>query len=407
VVPLIDMVKEAVLRTGCLRGITSVADRGSMSEDVLAERLLLAIYAYGTNTGIKSVSGGTGHTEDEIRYARRRYLNADAARKIAIEIADATFSARRSAIWGESSTAIASDSTHFGAYDQNIFTEHHSRYGRRGVLIYWSVERNGSVVVHSQLLNCSASEVHAMVDGAIHHGTEMAVESSYVDTHGQSEIGFGITKLLGFDLLPRIKRINKVKLYRPAVGEPDLWPGLKPAMTRPINWTKIAEQYDQMVKYATAIRTGTASTEATLRRFMKANSTHPIYQAMIELGSAQKTVFLARYLRSRELQREINSGLNVVEAWNGANSIIFYGKNSEIASNRRDEQEMSVLCLRICQAALVYVCVLMIQDILDDPDNPIELGAEDERGLTPLFWSHVLPYGEVKLNMTSRLALGG
>jgi hypothetical protein len=210
--PLIDMVKEAVLRTGCLRGTTSVADRGSMPEDVLAERLLLAIYAYGTNTGIKSVSGGTGHTEDEIRYARRRYLNADAARKSAMEIADATFSARRSAIWGESSTAIASDSTHFGAYDQNIFTEHHSGYGRRGVLIYWSVERNGSVVVHSQLLNCSASEVHAMVDGAIHHGTEMAVESSYVDTHGQSEIGFGITKLLGFDLLPRIKRINKVKL---------------------------------------------------------------------------------------------------------------------------------------------------------------------------------------------------
>ncbi len=46
----------------------------------------------------------------------------------------------------------------------------------------------------------------------------MAVESSYVDTHGQSDIGFGITKLLGFDLLPRIKRINKVKLYRPTVG---------------------------------------------------------------------------------------------------------------------------------------------------------------------------------------------
>ncbi len=127
-----------------------------------------------------------------------------------------------------------------------------------------------------------------MVDGAIHHGTDMAVEANYVDTHGQSEIGFGITKLLGFDLLPRIKHINKVKLYRPTAGEADLWPGLKPALTRPINWTKIAEQYDQMLKYATAIRTGTASTEAILRRFMKANAAHPTYQAMIELGRAQK-----------------------------------------------------------------------------------------------------------------------
>jgi len=55
-----------------------------------------------------------------------------------------------------------------------------------------------------------------------------------VDSHGQSEIGFGITKLLGFDLLPRIKRINTVKLYRPATGEPDAWPELAPALTRPI-----------------------------------------------------------------------------------------------------------------------------------------------------------------------------
>lgn len=71
----------------------------------------------------------------------------------------------------------------------------------------------------------------------------MQVEASYVDTHGQSEIGFGITKLLGFDLLPRIKRINKVKLYRPAAGKPDLWPGLAPVLTRPIRWDRIAEQY--------------------------------------------------------------------------------------------------------------------------------------------------------------------
>lgn len=56
---------------------------------------------------------------------------------------------------------------------------------------------------------------------------------------------------------------------------------------------------------------------------------------------------------------------------------------------------------------MVYVNVLMIQDVLADPDWDGALTAEDERGLTPLFWSHVLPYGEVKLDMNSRLALGG
>lgn len=126
---------------------------------------------------------------------------------------------------------------------------------------------------------------------------------------------------------------------------------------------------------------------------------------MIETGRAQKTLFVARYLRDRELQREINTGLNVVESWNRGNSILFFGKGGDIASNRRDEQDLSVLCLRILQAALVYVNTLMIQDVLTDERWVDRLTTADRRGLTPLFWSHVAPYGEVRLNMNRRLDL--
>jgi TnpA family transposase len=213
--------------------------------------------------------------------------------------------------------------------------------------------------------------------------------------------------LLGFDLLPRIKRVNKTWLYRPSAGEPGAWPRLEPALTRPIRWDLVASQYDQMIKYATAIRTGTASTEAILRRFTKANAVHPAYQAMAEVGRAQRTIFLARYLRNRDLQREINEGLNVVESWNRANAVIFFGKGGDIATNRRDEQELSVLCLRILQAALVYVNTLMVQDVLADQTWADRLTAEDRRGLTPLFWAHVAPYGEVRLDMGRRLPLHG
>lgn len=46
-VPLIDMLKEAVLRTGCLKAVTSVAGTSNLKPEVLAERLMLAIYGYG------------------------------------------------------------------------------------------------------------------------------------------------------------------------------------------------------------------------------------------------------------------------------------------------------------------------------------------------------------------------
>ena len=100
----------------------------------------------------------------------------------------------------------------------------------------------------------------------------------------------------------------------------------------------VTHQHGQMIKYATAIRTHTASTEVILRRFTR-NASHPTYAAMLEVGRAQKTIFVARYLRLRDLPREIEEGLNMMESSNGANSVIAYRKSGEIASNRRDEQE--------------------------------------------------------------------
>jgi len=138
---------------------------------------------------------------------------------------------------------------------------------------------------------------------------------------------------------------------------------------------------------------------------MQANAIHPTYQAMIELGRAEKTIFLCRYLRDRGLQREINEGLNVVESWNRGVQIIFFGKGGDIPSNRRDEQELSVLCLRVLQAAMVYINTLMIQDQLIAPALADALTVEDKRGLTPLIWAHISPYGEIRLDMQSRLEL--
>lgn len=43
------------------------------------------------------------------------------------------------------------------------------------------------------------------------------------------------------------------------------------------------------------------------------NASHPTYAAMLDVGRAQKTIFVARYLRLRELQREVEEGLNVMD----------------------------------------------------------------------------------------------
>lgn len=47
---------------------------------------------------------------------------------------------------------------------------------------------------------------------------------------------FGITRLLSFDLLPRIKQINRCKRYLPEPGSLEKYPRLRPALTNPIRW---------------------------------------------------------------------------------------------------------------------------------------------------------------------------
>ncbi|GAQ50282.1 Tn3 family transposase [Streptomyces sp. LBUM 1476] len=82
---------------------------------------------------------------------------------------------------------------------------------------------------------------------------------------------------------------------------------------------------------------------------------------------------------------EVEEGLNVMESSNGANSVIAYGKGEETASNRRDEQEMFVLCPHILQSALVYVNTLMLQDVMDEPewaDLPPRIAEGADHGLT-------------------------
>jgi TnpA family transposase len=233
----------------------------------------------------------------------------------------------------------------------------------------------------------------------------MDIDKNYVDTHGQSEVGFAFCHLLGFSLLPRLKNLRKQRLYRPTSGEPDAYAHLQPLLTRPINWTIVEQQYDELIKFAAALRLGTADAEAILRRFTRSNVQHPTYKALCELGKALRTTFICEYLRLESLRREIHEGLEVIETWNGANDFILYGKSGELASNKTEDHEVLMLSLHLLQVSLVYVNTLMIQQVLAQPAWQGRLTARDLRALTPLKWLHINPYGMFLLDMRQRLRL--
>ena len=401
---LLDVLKEADFRTGFTQAFRSPTPRERMDPSTLQRRLLLCLYGSGTNTGLKSMAADPEDDYKDLLYVRRRYLSIEGLRQAIAQVVNATLAARLPHIWGEGTTACASDSKQFGAWDQNLLTEWHHRYGGRGVMVYWHVEKK-SVCIYSQFKRVSSSEASAMIEGVLRHCTEMEVERQYVDSHGQSEVAFAFCRLLGFELMPRIKAIHSQRLYRPEAGQS--FPNLDLVMaSRSIDWELIEQQLDAMVKHAVAMKRGMADAESLLRRFTRANAPHPAYKALAELGKAIKTLFLCRYLASEDLRREVNEGLNVVESWNAANGFIFYGRGGELATNRREDQEIGLLCLHLLQSSLVYINTLMIQRVLADEGWSERLTPRDLGALSPLLTQHINPYGRFELDLEARLELG-
>jgi len=400
---LLDVLKETALDTRFLDCFESSASREVLTEDVRNRRLLLTLYGVGTNAGLNRIATGTeGVSIDELAHVYRRYVNATALRAACAKVANATLAIRDPDIWGPVGTACAADSTKFGAWDRNLMTEWHARYGGRGVMIYWHVERRATCI-YSQLKRCSSSEVAAMIEGVLRHCTDMEIQRQYVDSHGQSVVGFAFAYLFDFELAPRLKAIASQKLVLASADQRASLTNLTPIFSGVVDWDEIARQYDEMVKYAAAMQHGTADPESILRRFSKGDVMHPTYKALAELGRAVKTIFLCRYLRLESYRREINEGLNVIENWNSANGFVFFGKGGEISTNRVNEQETAALSLQLVQASLVYVNTRMVQSILSDPSWAERMTPEDMRGLSPLFYKYVNPYGHFEVDLEQRI----
>lgn len=401
---LIDLLKEVDDRVGFRERFESVASREAIPEETLRKRLLLCVFGIGTNIGLKRMSGIAENHEnyDDLRYVKKRFITPQNVRASIQDVINAILEIKDPRVWGVGTTLCAADSKKISVWDQNLLAEWHSRYGGRGVMIYWHVKEG--ICVHSKLKSCSSSEVGAMMHGILHHDTLMDLDKICVDTHGQSCIGFAFSELLGFSLLPRIKNINKQKLYVSSKGKKEEYPNLTDALASEyIKWSIIKDNYRDMVRHAVALKLRMVEPDVMMKRLSAKNMENPVYQALIELGKVSRTLFLCDYLSSEELRIEINEALNTVERVNGIMEFIFYGRLGEISSNKMKDHELSLLCLHLLQVCMCYINTLLVQNVLSDPKWFSVLTKEDLRALSPLFHAHINPYGLVALNMNRRI----
>ena len=272
----------------------------------------------------------------------------------------------------------------------------------KGVVAYTFIDESHRLF-HSQVINVNERESGYVIDGLMHNN---AVKSDIhsTDTHGFTEVIFGLTHLLGFSFAPRIKNFKDQQLY--GCNNPKFYHNLGYKLTpkRKINETLIRDNWDDILRFVVTIKERKTTATQLLKRLTSYSRQHKLYSALKEFGKIIKTDFLLNYIDDVELRQRIEKQLNKVEASNKFSKAVFFGNNSEFTVATVDEQNIANNSKRLIQNAIILWNYMYITKKLQQATSQKE---KDEiiqalKNSSIVYWNFINFYGEYDFTRSSK-----
>lgn len=194
-------------------------------------------------------------------------------------------------------------------------------------------------LVYNQPVVLNERQVGPAIEGVVQHnrhvadGTRMAWLA--VDTHGYTNVGMAIAKLLGFDLCPGLRQLKERKLYLPrTIDTPE---GLGNVVVSNVSMKAIRDGWDELLRVIASIVSGRISAAILLQRLGSAAQGDPLHKAADHLGRLLRTLFLCDYFSNPAFRREHRILLNRGESVHQLQRTIHDGKVAPLRGRRRDE----------------------------------------------------------------------
>lgn len=264
----------------------------------------------------------------------------------------------------------------------------------KGVSVYTFIDER-HLLFHSTVISSAEREAAYVIDGLMHNEVVKSdIHSS--DTHGYSEIIFGVSFLLGFTFAPRIKNFGKQRLYgfekRKSYEELDY--EILPAGY--IDTEIIAENWDLILRFIATIKLKHTTASQLFRRLNSYSKQHPLYRALKEFGKIPKSDFLLCYTDDPALRQAIEKQLNKVESAQKFSRAVSFGHNQEFVQSEKDEQEIAESCRRLIKNAIICWNYLYLTQLLQKTTNQErreEILSAIKNG-SVVTWQHINLHGE-------------
>ncbi|GGA43336.1 hypothetical protein GCM10011384_36390 [Psychrobacillus lasiicapitis] len=266
--------------------------------------------------------------------------------------------------WGDGSTS-SSDGMRVQVGVSSLHANANPHYGSgKGATIYRFTSDQFSTF-YTEVINTNARDAVHVIDGLLHHETDLNIEEHFTDTAGYADSVFGLSHLLGFRFAPRLRDLADSKLFTIQTQTPNEFPKLENILRGRINTKMIQENFDDVLRVAHSIREGKVS------------------------GS-----LILDYISNETLRRRIQRGLNKGEAMNGLARALFFGKRGELRERGLQDQLQRASALNILINAISVWNTVYLTEATKLMKEKGNLREDLLKHISPSGWEHINFLGE-------------
>ena len=293
----------------------------------------------------------------------------------------------------------SSDGQKFGVKPESLNSNYSFKYfgKERGLTIYTFIDQRGSIF-STIVMSPASREATEVLDGLFSNEVVSTMHST--DTHGYTEVIFGMMDLLNINFAPRIKNIGKQTLYSFKNRKSYEKTNYKILPNNYIKADLIEEYWDDILRIMVSIKLQKCKASQILKRLNSYSKQNPLHKALKEYGRIHKSLFILNYYDNLELRQAIEKQLNLIELAHKFAKFIFFDNNQEFDEPTKEGQEIIAGCKQLIQNCIILWNYMKLTQIYYNSES-----AEERKKILSafilssiIFWSHINLNGEYDFN---------
>ncbi len=190
----------------------------------------------------------------------------------------------------------------------------------------------------------------------------------HTDTHGVTYQIFGLFRLLGLLLQPRLAKLRHQRLFK--LSKDWHYGELEPLFDGSVSEHLIREQWDGLMCVITSLRNRQAAPDAVVQRLANARGTDRLAKALTVIGKVDKTIFLLRWFHDPELRSDTGLQLNRGGHRQSIAKWLFFANQGEFRECDYEEIMNKACCLSLISNAVLVWNTIHIQRIVEELRPP-------------------------------------